>query len=490
MKTLSDLLYKVPIVAVYGNVHVSVQNISFDSRNIQPKYAFIAIKGEKTDGHQYIEEVIEKGAVVIIAEQIPKQRHEQITYIQVQNSMQALGIMACNFYDNPSETLTVIGITGTNGKTTTATLLYQTLNHLGYKTGLISTVHYRIGDTTYPATHTTPDAITLNQIFAKMIAESCLYCIMEVSSHALALHRVEGINFSGAVFTNITHDHLDFHKTFDHYRYSKKKLFDMLPAHAFAVYNHDDRNGTFMIQNCKARKIGYGLQKDTNIKTKIIESGFHGLWLHIDNLEVWFKLTGKFNAYNITAAYAVLCELPLQLDKLEILTALSTATGAQGRFETYISPQQKIGIVDYSHTPDALENVLSTIQEIKTDTQKVITVVGCGGNRDTAKRPEMARIALFYSDTVILTSDNPRFEDPDSILDDMEKGIQTQAEQNKVLRITDRRSAIQTAVKLAQPHDIILIAGKGHETYQEIKGVKYPFDDKEVLLEHFQAQNK
>lgn len=485
MKKLSELLYKVPIIAVYGNVHVAVQNLTFDSRSVQAGDAFIAIKGTNTDGHQYIGEAIRMGAVAIVAEQIPKQREEHITYIQVQNTMQSLGLMACNYYDNPSETLTVIGITGTNGKTTTATLLYQTLNYLGYRTGLVSTVHYCIGDTVYPSTHTTPDAITLNRIFSQMLAEGCMYCIMEVSSHALALHRVEGVSFAGAVFTNITHDHLDFHKTFDHYRYSKKKLFDMLSVQAFATYNHDDRNGTFMIQNCKARKIGYGLQKDTNIKTKIIESGFHGLWLHIDGYEVWFKLIGKFNAYNITAAYTVLCELPLQLDKSEILTALSMATGAQGRFETYISPEQKIGIVDYAHTPDALENVLSTIEEIKTETQKIITVVGCGGNRDAAKRPEMARIALFYSDIVILTSDNPRFEDPDSILDDMEKGIQTQAEQNKVLRITDRKTAIQTAVRLAHAKDIVLIAGKGHETYQEINGVKYPFDDREILLQYF-----
>jgi UDP-N-acetylmuramoyl-L-alanyl-D-glutamate--2,6-diaminopimelate ligase len=489
MKTLSELLYKVPIVAVYGNVHTLIQNITFNSHLVQAGDAFIAIKGTNTDGHRYIEEAIQKGATVVIVEDMPKERHEHITYIQVQNSMQALGLMACNYYDNPSETLTIIGITGTNGKTTTATLLYQTLNYLGYKTGLISTVNYRIGEEIYPATHTTPDAITLNRIFRQMLAEGCMYCVMEVSSHALALHRVEGISFAGAVFTNITHDHLDFHKTFDHYRYSKKKLFDMLPVHAFAAYNHDDKNGTFMIQNCRGRKIGYGLQKDTNIKAKIIESGFHGLWLHIDGYEVWFKLIGKFNAYNITAAYTVLCELPLHLDKLEILTALSTATGAQGRFEAYISSQGKIGIVDYAHTPDALENVLSTIEEIKNENQKIITVVGCGGNRDAAKRPEMARIALFYSDTVILTSDNPRFEDPDSILDDMEKGIQTQAEQNKVLRITDRKTAIQTAVKLAKPNDIILIAGKGHETYQEIKGIKYPFDDKEVLL-HFFSQEQ
>ncbi len=489
MKTLSELLYRVPIVAVYGNVHVPVQNLTFDSRTVRAGDTFIAIKGTNTDGHLYIEEVIQKGAIAVIVQEIPKQRHEHITYIQVQNTMQALGIMACNFYDNPSEKLTIIGITGTNGKTTTATLLYQTLNQLGYKTGLISTVNYRIGEEVYPATHTTPDATTLNRIFSQMLAEGCLYCIMEVSSHALALYRVEGIHFSGAVFTNITHDHLDFHKTFDHYRYSKKKLFDSLDPNTFAVYNHDDRNGTFMVQNCKAQKISYGLQKDTNVKTKIIESSFHGLWLHIDGYEAWFKLIGKFNAYNITAAYTVLSQLPLQIDKLEILTALSTATGAQGRFETYISPQNKIGILDYAHTPDALENVLSTIEEIKTEKQKIITVVGCGGNRDTAKRPEMARIALFYSDTVILTSDNPRFEDPDSIIDDMEKGIQTQAEQNKVLRITDRKTAIQTATKLAQPNDIILIAGKGHETYQEIKGVKYPFDDKEILL-HFFGQEQ
>lgn len=486
MKTLSELLYKTPILAVYGDVHIAIHDLTFDSRKVQSGCAFIAIKGTNTDGHQYINQATEQGAVAIIAEQIPKHRQENVTYIQVQNSMQTLGIMACNFYDNPSEKLGIIGITGTNGKTTTATLIYQTLNDLGYKTGLISTVHYRIGEMIYPATHTTPDAIALNQMFAQMIQEGCLYCVMEVSSHALALHRVEGVSFTGAIFTNITHDHLDFHQTFDHYRYSKKKLFDSLSSNAFAIYNDDDRNGNFMIQNCKGHKISYALKKEASFKTKIIESSFHGLWLQIDNYEVWFKLIGKFNAYNITAAYAALCQLPLQIDKLEILTSLSKVTGVQGRFETYISSQQKIGIIDYAHTPDALENVLSTIQEIKKDSQKIITVVGCGGNRDAQKRPEMTRIALFYSNTVILTSDNPRFEDPETILDDMEKGIQTQAEQNKVIRITDRKSAIQTAVKLAQPNDIILVAGKGHETYQEIKGVKYHFDDKEVLLHYFQ----
>lgn len=485
MKTLSELLYKVPIIAVEGNVHVPISNLTFDSRKVETGDAFVAIIGTQNDGHNYIPEVIDKGAAAVIVENMPKKRHETVTYVQVQNSMQALAIMACNFYDNPSETLKVIGITGTNGKTTTATILYQALNHLGYKTGLISTVNYYVEDKIYPATHTTPDAITLNRIFTEMLQAGCVYCVMEVSSHALALHRVDGIQFTGAIFTNITHDHLDFHKTFDHYRYSKKRLFDMLPSKAFAIYNQDDKNGAFMVQNCKAAKISYALQKDAEVKAKIIESSFHGLFLNVEGYEVWFKLVGKFNAYNLTAAYAALCQLPLQINKTDILTALSVVTGAQGRFEVYTSQDKKIGIIDYAHTPDALENVLSTIADIKLEGQRVITVIGCGGNRDVQKRPQMARIALFYSDIVVLTSDNPRFEDPEAILDDMEKGIQTQAEQNKVLRIVDRRTAIQTAVKIAQPNDIILIAGKGHETYQEIKGIKYPFDDKRVLLECF-----
>lgn len=488
MKSLSDILYKVNLVAVYGEVHKTIHTLQFDSRLITQGDVFVAIKGTQTDGHQYIDEVIEKGAIAIICEEVPRIRNEQITYVQVQSASTTLGIMACNFYDNPSHTLKIIGVTGTNGKTTVSTLLYQVLNELGYPTGLISTVNYRIMDKTYPSTHTTPDALSLNKMFTQMIQSGCEYCVMEVSSHALELGRVEGTQFVGGVFTNITHDHLDFHETFDRYRYAKKKLFDKLPLKSFAVYNNDDRNGQFMVQNCKGKKVSYGLERDAQIKAKILENSFQGLWLQIDQLDAWFRLIGKFNAYNLVAVWAVLQQLNLGLDEIHILTALSQMEGAEGRFQSIVSPNHIYGVVDYAHTPDALKNVLETINDLKQEGQKVITVVGCGGNRDTSKRPIMGNIASEYSDVVIFTSDNPRFEDPEQILDHIEAGVTTAFQHKKCIRITDRKKAIEEAVKLAQPHDIILIAGKGHETYQEVQGVKYPFDDRDVLINFLNTQ--
>jgi UDP-N-acetylmuramoyl-L-alanyl-D-glutamate--2,6-diaminopimelate ligase len=432
------------------------------------------------DGHNFIDKAIENGAVAILCEQLPESRQETVTYVKVADSSYALGIIACNYFDNPSEKLKLVGVTGTNGKTTSVTLLFNLFRSLGYSAGLLSTVQNKINQTVIPATHTTPDALVLNELLAEMAEKGCEYVFMEVSSHAVVQNRIAGIRFTGAVFTNITHDHLDYHKTFDEYIKAKKRFFDQLPAQAFALVNRDDRNGLVMLQNTKAEKNTYALKTMADFKCRIIENHLNGLLLNIDNHEVWVKLIGTFNAYNVLAVYAT--AVLLKQNTTNILTALSNLNSVEGRFQYVRSPKGVIGIVDYAHTPDALKNVLETIKDIRTGNEQVITLVGCGGDRDSAKRPVMAAIACEYSSKVILTSDNPRSEDPEEILNQMQKGINP-ADAKKTLRITDRREAIKAACSFSNKGDIILIAGKGHEKYQEIKGVKYDFDDLEILKE-------
>jgi UDP-N-acetylmuramoyl-L-alanyl-D-glutamate--2,6-diaminopimelate ligase len=477
---LQDILYGVTIQMLVGVTNREVAALEFDSRKVQPETVFFAIKGTLTDGHQYIGQTIAAGASVIVCEDMPEVQSPEVTYIQVENANVALGIMAANFYGNPSSKLKLVGITGTNGKTTIATLLFKLFTELGYSVGLISTVENQIKETVIPSTHTTPNPVALNLLLKQMVDAGCVYCFMEVSSHAVVQHRIEGLHFAGAVFSNITHDHLDFHKTFDNYIKAKKAFFDALPKTAFALTNADDKNGMVMLQNTKATKKSYALKQMADFKAKIIENSFSGLNLEIDQLEVYFKLVGSFNAYNLLAVYGT--AILLGEDKMQVLTVLSELSGAEGRFDYVANNQKIIGIVDYAHTPDAVQNVLSTIANIRKGTEQVITVIGCGGDRDTTKRPVMAQVACDWSDKVILTSDNPRTEDPNAILRDMEAGV-SPSNKRKTLTITDRKEAIKTACHLAKPGDIILVAGKGHEKYQEISGVRYHFDDKEILTE-------
>lgn len=486
MKHLKDILYGVSLQQVIGTTNARVPALAFDSRLVQPGTLFIAIKGTLSDGHQFIGKAIEQGAAIIVCEELPEKLVDGIRYVKVDNSAKALGIIAGNFYDHPSADLKLVGITGTNGKTTTATLLFQLFRELGYKTGLISTVQNQVNEEIVPSTHTTPDPIALNQLLRSMVDAGCDYCFMEVSSHAVAQYRIEGLQYAGAVFTNITHDHLDFHKTFENYLKAKKQFFDGLKSTAFALTNTDDKNGLVMLQNTLAHKKFYSLKGMADYKAKIIENQFNGLLLNIDNEEVWFKMVGSFNAYNLLAVYAT--AMLLDQDKLKVLTALSRLHGAEGRFDYIISPNGVIGIVDYAHTPDAVLNVLHTIRDIRKGNEQVITIIGCGGDRDKTKRPVMAQVACEGSDKVILTSDNPRSEDPEQIIREMEEGV-SPTNRKKTLSITDRREAIKTACHLAQPGDIILLAGKGHEKYQEIKGVKYPFDDKQLLSENLNLMN-
>ncbi len=478
MKLLKDILYRAGIDEVLGSTNVAIENICIDSRQAKKFSLFIAVRGTLVDGHDYIDQAIKQGSLAIVCEQIPEVQIPDVNYIQVKNSRFAAGIIASNFYDNPSENLKLIGITGTNGKTTTATLLYELFRGLGYKVGLISTVRNLINEIEVKATHTTPDPISLNNLLAEMVQEGCEFCFMEVSSHALDQHRVAGLEFTGAIFTNITHDHLDYHGNFDHYIKSKKMLFDQLPSTAFALVNLDDRNGEVMVQNTKAKVISYGLKSMADRKAKILENNLTGLILNIDGQEVITRLIGSFNAYNILSVYGAAIEL--KEEKLQILTTLSNLHSPEGRFQFIKTENNVLGIVDYAHTPDALENVLSTIHELRTGNEKLITLVGCGGDRDKAKRPEMARIAAEGSDKVILTSDNPRSEEPEAILADMKKGLDPVLAR-KAVSIVDRAEAIRTACLMVQPGDIILVAGKGHEKYQEIKGEKFAFDDMEVL---------
>ncbi len=479
-KILKDILYKVALTEVIGLTDAKISSVEFDSRKVKEDGLFIAVKGLTVDGHEFIDQTIKKGAIAIICEEFPKKKYKGITYLKVKDSSEALAIIASNFYDQPSSKLKLVGITGTNGKTTTATLLYKLFSKLGYKVGLLSTVKNQINDKIIPATHTTPDALELNKLLRDMVAAGCTHCFMEVSSHAVVQKRIVGLNFAGAVFTNITHDHLDFHKTFDEYIKAKKKFFDDLSSSAFALVNKDDSHGMVMLQNTKATKKTFSLKNAADYKCKIIENTFSGLDLTIDGQEIWIKLIGAFNAYNALGIYAV--ARLLGENKEEILKALSSLDAVEGRFQYTKAPNGTIGVVDYAHTPDALSNVLSTLQDVRASKEKIITVVGCGGDRDKTKRPIMASIACEKSDKVILTSDNPRSEEPAEIIHQMEKGLSLM-NKKKSLSIADRREAIKTACQLAQRGDIILLAGKGHEKYQEIKGVKYPFDDMEILTE-------
>lgn len=483
MKQLSDILKGINTNKVHGTLDLAIHAIVFDSRKLVPGCLFVAIKGTVTDGHQFVEEAIAQGASAVLLERFPDHLNEAVSYIQTEDSSAVLGKMAANFYDHPSSKIKLIGITGTNGKTTIATLLYQLFRDLGYKCGLLSTVQNYINERIIPATHTTPDPVALHILLEEMVNSGCDYCFMEVSSHAVAQHRIAGLQFTGGVFSNITHDHLDFHKTFDNYLKAKKGFFDDLSKNAFALTNIDDKNGKVMLQNTKAYQKGYGLKNMADYKARILENHFGGLLLDIDNEEVWFRMVGSFNAYNLLAAYAT--AMLLEQDKSKVLISLSKLTGAEGRFDYVRAPNKVIGIVDYAHTPDAVQNVLTTIKDIGKGMGKVITVIGCGGDRDKTKRPTMANIACLWSDKVILTADNPRSEAPEQIIEEMQVGV-TADQKRKVITITDRKEAIRTACHLAQPEDIILIAGKGHEKYQEIKGIKYPFDDKQILLEQFE----
>jgi len=477
---LQDLLYSVKILELVGKTDRRIGGLNFDSRKVKQDDIFFAVVGAVADGHLYIEETVAKGASVIVCEVLPEVKQEGVTYIKVENTAVALGQIAGNFYGRPSSKLKLVGITGTNGKTTIATILFKLFKGLGFKVGLISTVENYINDQVVSTTHTTPNPIALNELLSEMVHAGCTYCFMEVSSHAVVQHRIEGLAFTGAVFSNITHDHLDFHKTFDAYLKAKKTFFDDLPKTAFALTNIDDKNGAVMLQNTKAHKKTYGLKQLGDFNAKIIENQFSGLHLDIDHSDVYFKLVGTFNAYNLLAVYGT--AILLGQDKLKVLTVLSMLTGAEGRFDYITSPKGIIGIVDYAHTPDAVQNVLSTIHNIRKGTEQVITVIGCGGDRDKTKRPIMAQVACDWSDKVILTSDNPRTEDPQVIVNEMETGV-SPSNKRKTLSIIDRREAIKTACHLAQSGDIILIAGKGHEKYQEINGVRNHFDDKEILLE-------
>jgi UDP-N-acetylmuramoyl-L-alanyl-D-glutamate--2,6-diaminopimelate ligase len=482
MKLLKDLLYKSGLTEVRGTTEVSVNEVYFDSRKAKPGALFVAVRGTMSDGHKFIPDVIRNGCRVIVCEELPEETDDAVTYVVVKDSAAALSIIASNFFGNPSEKLKLVGITGTNGKTTTSTLLHQLFRMSGHKTGLLSTVKNKINDTTIAATHTTPDAVQLNELLAQMVSEGCTHCFMEVSSHAVAQKRISGLKFTGGVFTNLTHDHLDYHKTFAEYLKAKKTFFDNLGSDAFALINTDDKNGLVMLQNTQARKYSYSLKSMSDYKCKLIENHFEGLMLNIDGHDVLCRLVGSFNAYNLTAAYAT--AVLLGETKLDTLTRLSNLDPVEGRFDYLTSKKKIVGVVDYAHTPDALENVLKTIHDVSKQ-GKVITVVGCGGDRDSAKRPVMAKIAVEMSDRVILTSDNPRSEDPGEIIRAMQTGISL-SEARKALSIVDRKEAIKTAVSMAQPGDVILVAGKGHEKYQEVKGVKTPFDDKEVLNQMFQ----
>lgn len=484
---LDHLIYNLQTLEIIGLTDHEIQSIQFDSRKVDHGCLFVAQSGTQVDGHDYIQSSILSGAVAVICEKLPQEIKEEITYILVENSAVALGLVASNFYGNPTQKLKLIGITGTNGKTTTATLTYNLLESLGFASVLISTIKIKIHGTDYPSTHTTPDILKLNEIFSEAVEKGCEYAVMEVSSHGIHQDRIAGLHFSGGVFTNITHDHLDYHKTFAAYIKAKKKFFDNLPKTAFSLTNIDDKNGVVMLQNTKSKRNSYALKTDADFKCKILESRFDGMLLQIDGQEFWTSLIGRFNAYNLLAVYGI-ANL-LGFDQLEILTNLSKLQNVDGRFQTYLSEGGIAAIVDYAHTPDALENVLNSIQQLRTRNEKLITIVGCGGDRDKTKRPEMAKIASSISDLTIFTSDNPRSEDPEMILLEMEAGVQA-SDVHKTLKITDRKAAIKTALKMADSGDIILIAGKGHETYQEIKGIKYPFDDLEVAKELFKQLNK
>lgn len=478
MKNLKDILYKVSIEAVKGSTDVVVNAIQFDSRKITMNDVFVALRGTISDGHAFIDKALNLGALVIICEEFPEVIVHGVTYVKVLDSQKALAHMAANYYDHPSKKLKLVGITGTNGKTTIATLLYQLFMKAGFATGLISTVVVKIENDEFPATHTTPDSLSLNQYLHDMVARGVTHCFMEVSSHGIHQKRTEALSFVGGIFTNLSHDHLDYHSSFAEYRDVKKSFFDHLPASAFALVNVDDKNGMVMLQNTTATKKSYALKTYADYRAQILENQLNGLLLKINEQEVWVKLIGEFNAYNVLAIYGAAVELGL--DSLEVLRLLSLLESVAGRFQYLISSDKITAVVDYAHTPDALENVLQTLNELRTKNEQLITVVGCGGDRDRTKRPLMAEIASQLSDKVVLTSDNPRSEDPIDIIEEMEKGVPPQ-HHKKTLSIVDRKQAIKVACQLAKRGDIILIAGKGHETYQEIKGVRHHFDDMETV---------
>jgi len=487
VKQLKDILYKVGIEAVHGATDIIISKIEFDSRKIELNDVFVAIRGTLSDGHDYIEKALSLGAVAVICEEFPSVIVNGVTYIKVKDANEALAFLAANYYENPSENIRLVGVTGTNGKTTIASLLYQLFKKAGYKVGLLSTVKIMVDEQEFKATHTTPDSLTINKFLDLMVQEGCEFCFMEVSSHGVHQKRTEALRFEGGVFTNLSHDHLDYHNTFAEYRDVKKSFFDNLPKSAFAITNIDDKNGLVMLQNTKAKKLTYALKSYADYKAQILENQLSGLLLKINDNEVWVKLIGSFNAYNLLAIYGVAVELGIE--KVEALRLLSELESVSGRFQFIVSDSKITAIVDYAHTPDALENVLKTIEDIRTKNEQLITVVGCGGDRDKAKRPIMAHIASSMSDKVIFTSDNPRTENPETIIEEMEKGVEPQ-NFKKTVSILDRKQAIKTACQLANPNDIILIAGKGHETYQEINGVRHDFDDLKIVTELLQQLNK
>ncbi|UFH47682.1 UDP-N-acetylmuramoyl-L-alanyl-D-glutamate--2,6-diaminopimelate ligase [Flavobacterium galactosidilyticum] len=487
MSTLKDILYKVAIEAVKGPTDIAINKIDFDSRKIEANDVFVAIRGSISDGHDFIEKAIQKGATAVICDAFPDTINNEVTYVQVKDTNSALAFMAANYFSEPSKNLKLVGITGTNGKTTIASLLFQLFQKAGFKVGLLSTVKIVVDKVEHKATHTTPDSITINHYLKEMVDNGVEYCFMEVSSHGIHQKRTEALHFVGGIFTNLSHDHLDYHPTFAEYRDVKKTFFDNLPKSAFALTNSDDKNGQVMLQNTAARKRTYALKSYADYKAQILENQLSGLLLKINGNEVWVKLIGTFNAYNLLAIYGTAVELGME--SLEVLRLLSDLESVSGRFQFIVSATNITAIVDYAHTPDALDNVLRTINDIRTTNEQLITVVGCGGNRDKTKRPIMADIATALSDKAILTSDNPRDEDPEVIISEMEKGVAPQ-NYKKLLAITDRKQAIKTACQLAQPNDIILIAGKGHETYQEVKGIRQHFDDMETVKEILEQLNK
>lgn len=487
MKLLKDILYGVPIEQVEGSTNIAIEQVAFDSRHVAQLSVFVAVRGTKVDGHDFIDQAIADGASAVVCESMPDRFREGITYVRVRDAAEALALLAAAFHDHPSKRLKLVGITGTNGKTSVATLLFRLFRALGCKCGLISTVETRIGQKTLPSTHTTPDAVRLNELLAEMVEAGVTHCFMEVSSHSVVQHRITGLRFAIGVFTNITHDHLDYHGTFAEYIKAKKRFFDQLPADAFALVNADDANSAVMVQNTRATKRSFAVRSMADHHARIVENQLTGLHLNIDGHDLYARLVGEFNASNLIAVYTV--ALLLGQAPLDILTALSDLEPPRGRFQVVRGAAGVLGIVDYAHTPDALKNVLETINEVCAHDERVITVVGCGGDRDRTKRPEMARIAAAMSATVVLTSDNPRSEDPMAILDDMRSGVSA-GDMSRVFVNADRREAIRQAVGLAKPGDVVLLAGKGHETYQEIKGVKHPFDDAAVLKETLELQRK
>ena len=486
MRPLKELLHAIPVTDYHGDLDAVVLSLCFDSREVEPGSAFVAVRGYQTDGHRFIHQAVKQGARAIIVEEFPDDLSAGVTYIRVADTAYVLGVMASNYYGNPSQKLKLVGVTGTNGKTTVVTLLFNLFQKMGHRVGLLSTVRNQIDTKEVEATHTTPDPISLNALLKEMVEAGCGFCFMEVSSHAVAQQRIAGLHFAGGVFTNITQDHLDYHGSFPAYIKAKKKFFDNLDRAAFALTNVDDKNGQVMLQNSFAHRKTYGLHQMADFRAKILESHFDGMLLSIYAQEVWVKLVGNFNAYNLLAVFGT--AILLEQETMRILTALSEVSGASGRFETLKSPNGVVVIVDYAHTPDAVANVLKTVGSLRKNQQQVLTVLGCGGDRDKGKRPEMAAVASELSDKLVLTSDNPRSEDPGQIIKDMEAGSSEDRKKN-MFSITERREAMRAAMHLAQPGDIVLVAGKGHETYQEIKGVRHHFDDKEEVIKIFNEQN-